>query len=100
MADEVRHAFARAEEDPCVVVIVLTGAGRGFCAGADMKRLQKLSSGKGSAEDRDDSLRADPGDAAMGESFHKWAGHTCQRLGGKFIKSSKGHRDDGNHGKE
>ena len=69
MADEVRHAFARAEEDPCVVVIVLTGAGRGFCAGADMKRLQKLSSGKGSGEDRDDSLRADPGDAAMGESF-------------------------------
>jgi len=69
MADEVRHAFARAEEDPSVVVIVFTGAGRGFCAGADMKRLQNLSSGTGAAEKRDASLRADPGDAEMGVSF-------------------------------
>jgi enoyl-CoA hydratase/carnithine racemase len=69
MADEVRHAFARAEADESVVVIVLTGAGRGFCAGADMKQLQKLSSGQASGDGRDESLRAEPGDAAMGESF-------------------------------
>lgn len=40
--------FARlddAEADPAVRVIVLTGAGRGFCAGADMEDLSELSAG-------------------------------------------------------
>lgn len=43
MANEVRDALGRAERDPAVVGIVLTGAGRGFCAGADMNRLTALS---------------------------------------------------------
>lgn len=42
MATEVRHAAYRAERDPAVVGIVITGAGRGFCAGADMKMLQGI----------------------------------------------------------
>ncbi|MFP5488847.1 MAG: enoyl-CoA hydratase-related protein, partial [Acidimicrobiia bacterium] len=42
---EVRDAIARAAADPAVVGIVVTGAGRAFCAGADMKLLQGLSSG-------------------------------------------------------
>ncbi|MGH9114945.1 MAG: enoyl-CoA hydratase-related protein [Acidimicrobiales bacterium] len=46
MAAEVRHAVHRAEEDPAVVGIVITGAGRAFCAGADMRRLSALSSGE------------------------------------------------------
>ena len=49
MAAEVKHAMARAEADPQVVVIVVTGAGRGFCAGADLKRLQALSAGERSS---------------------------------------------------
>ena len=36
MGFEVRHAVAQAEHDPRVVGIVITGAGRGFCSGADM----------------------------------------------------------------
>ncbi len=46
MDDEIKHAVARAEADPAVVVIVLTGAGRGFCAGADIKRLQRIGEGE------------------------------------------------------
>ena len=68
MAAEVRHAVGRAEEDKSVVVIVLTGAGRGFCAGADLKGLQAISNGaRGS--DAADGLEADPGDPEVGESF-------------------------------
>jgi enoyl-CoA hydratase/carnithine racemase len=39
MDDEVRHAVARAEQDRSVVGIVITGAGRGFCAGGDIEVL-------------------------------------------------------------
>ena len=49
MADEVRDAVGRAERDPDVVGIVLTGAGKGFCAGADMNGLSTLSGADGGA---------------------------------------------------
>ena len=68
MAAEVRHAMAAAEADPRVVVIVLTGAGRGFCAGADLKQLRDISEGvRGSAATPE--LAADPGDPSVGEDF-------------------------------
>jgi len=68
MGAEVRHAMARAEADPAVVGIVLTGAGRGFCAGADLKGLKDISEGSRTLGEADE-LAADPGDPAMGESF-------------------------------
>jgi enoyl-CoA hydratase/carnithine racemase len=37
MAEELADAFESANRDPEVGAIVLTGAGRGFCAGADME---------------------------------------------------------------
>lgn len=42
----------RAAADPAVKVIVVTGAGKGFCAGADMDSLQSIgaSAGTGGAE--------------------------------------------------
>jgi enoyl-CoA hydratase/carnithine racemase len=40
MAEEVRGAMYSAAEDDAVRVIVLTGAGRGFCSGADMATLE------------------------------------------------------------
>jgi enoyl-CoA hydratase/carnithine racemase len=44
MGEEVRHAMFAAEADSDVRVIVLTGAGRGFCAGADMSMLGGIAS--------------------------------------------------------
>jgi enoyl-CoA hydratase/carnithine racemase len=49
MANEVRDAIGRAEADPHVVGIVLTGNGKGFCAGADMKGLAAASGADGGA---------------------------------------------------
>jgi enoyl-CoA hydratase/carnithine racemase len=45
---EVRYfdLLERAKDDPAVRVIVVTGAGRGFCAGADMEALQSIGRGE------------------------------------------------------
>lgn len=44
---QLKRAVLDANADPAVRVIVITGAGRGFCAGADMKVLQGITSGQG-----------------------------------------------------
>ena len=67
MALEVRHAVAQAESDPAAVGIVITGAGRGFCSGADMNRLSAVSAGDYSAEALPDELASDPGDPSFGD---------------------------------
>lgn len=43
MGIEVREAMEAAQADENVRVIILTGAGRGFCAGADMSLLTELA---------------------------------------------------------
>ena len=46
LREELYEAVMRASDDPEVRVIVLTGAGRGFCAGGDMKAAHEVQEGK------------------------------------------------------
>jgi len=71
MMDEFKHALATAEQDDTVTGIVITGAGRGFCAGMDMNALGTLSATgeQEGAETLKDKLKASPGDSSMGEDF-------------------------------
>jgi enoyl-CoA hydratase/carnithine racemase len=46
MSEELRAALAKADADEGVRAIVVTGAGRGFCAGADMARLSAAAAGR------------------------------------------------------
>jgi enoyl-CoA hydratase/carnithine racemase len=55
MAEELRAAFMRAQADDGVRAVVLTGAGRGFCAGADMSGLAARASGQGVMQPRHDA---------------------------------------------
>jgi enoyl-CoA hydratase/carnithine racemase len=49
MQDELRAALKLATDDDAVRAVVLTGAGKGFCSGADMARLQAASTGNNAA---------------------------------------------------
>lgn len=70
MGMEVRHAVAQAQYDPAVVGIVITGAGRGFCAGADMNVLSGLSRDtNGSSDESAEELGSSPGDPSFGDDF-------------------------------
>ncbi len=61
MSVEYRDAMANAEKDPNVRVIILTGAGKGFCAGADMGLLASIGSGNGNASAGGFESNGDPG---------------------------------------
>ncbi len=63
MTVEFRDAVEHAEVDPAVVGIVITGAGRAFCAGADFNLLEETSSLAGDTSALE-SLRTVPGEAA------------------------------------
>src|SRR5579872_5492494 len=57
MEQEVRAAMHEAERDENVRVIVLTGGGRGFCAGADMSLLGAIAQQGGPDAARTNYLR-------------------------------------------
>ena len=45
MIKEIQDAIGKADANEDIVGIILTGAGRGFCAGGDIESLQELSQG-------------------------------------------------------
>lgn len=49
MGAETRTALLDAERDPNVGAIIMTGAGRAYCSGADMGALSDISAGRASA---------------------------------------------------
>lgn len=63
MEAEYRFVLEEADRDPAVRVIVVTGAGRGFCAGADYRALDQLAGGAeyGAVPGRDDTVTDDAG---------------------------------------
>lgn len=71
MLEELSRAISLAEHDKRVVGMVLTGAGRGFCAGADMQMLQSISDGAepGTPSQAGGSAPERPGDPDLGADF-------------------------------
>ena len=61
MEQEVRAAMTEAERDENVRLIVLTGAGRGFCAGADMSLLSTVATKGLDAAQRAQAVQAGAG---------------------------------------
>jgi enoyl-CoA hydratase/carnithine racemase len=49
MGDELTHAFRRCRDDDAVRAVILTGAGRGFCAGVDLEHLKAHRAGENAA---------------------------------------------------
>lgn len=69
MGEEVRDALYRAGKDKAVRAIILTGAGRGFCAGADMNLLSSIQKSK--SDKRPKAKAAKAFDAKARPDFQK-----------------------------
>ncbi len=74
MHTEYRWCMQQAEDDPSVSVIVVTGAGRGFCAGADSQALEGHIE-KGGYDSGIRGELATPGYGVRPEFDHNFAFH-------------------------
>jgi enoyl-CoA hydratase/carnithine racemase len=74
MAEEYRRALADADADTNVRAIVITGAGRAFCVGADSAALEKHAE-KGSYDSGVRGELAMPGYGVRPEFDYDWAYH-------------------------
>jgi enoyl-CoA hydratase/carnithine racemase len=66
MCGEITHAIQRAAADKSVVGIVVTGAGRAFCAGADMNLLSGIAAGGDGGGTAATAQRSRPPEATAG----------------------------------
>jgi methylglutaconyl-CoA hydratase len=53
---ELRDALVEAEQDEQVRIVLLRGAGKDFCAGADLSQLELIAAGAGPLENLDDAV--------------------------------------------
>ncbi len=75
MHAEYRAALAHAEADPSVRAVIVTGAGRGFCAGADTAALTGHARSGGYDPGVDPASLATPGYGVRPEFDHPFAFH-------------------------
>ncbi len=75
MDAEVRAAIEAADADAGVRAIVVTGAGRGFCAGADMSLLSSVASDRTIAEQRARATSAAPAADGMAANYEPSFGY-------------------------
>ena len=75
MHAEYRAVLAHAEADPSVRVVVVTGEGRGFCAGADTTALEGHVDRGGYDPGVDPAALANPGYGVRSEFDHNFAFH-------------------------
>jgi enoyl-CoA hydratase/carnithine racemase len=75
MHHEYRDAMADAERDPGVRVIVVTGSGRAFCAGADTAALEKHADAGAYDAGVDPAALASPGYGVRAEYDHAFTFH-------------------------
>ena len=80
MGRGLQQAVAAAAADESVRVIVLTGAGRGFCAGADMKLLQQINP-DAAIGNRSAAAAAQEAPAVAGDLGPDLSGHYGGRFG-------------------
>ncbi len=75
MSRELQDAMLAAGQDSSVRAIILTGAGRGFCAGADMELLQSIQGGGSCSSERRvrDFHPREPDPAARADFRHQYS---------------------------